>query len=39
MEWFWVITGTIMLVPAIAIILIKPYETKNKELEQIEART
>jgi len=39
MEWFWVIAGAIMLVPAVCIILLKPYETKNKELEEIEART
>jgi len=38
MEWFWVITGAIMIIPAVSIILIKPYETKNKELEEIEYR-
>jgi len=39
MEWFWVITGAIMIIPAVAIVLIKPYETQNKELEEIEKRT
>ena len=38
MEWFWVITGAIMIIPAVSLILIKPYETKNKELEEIEYR-
>jgi MFS family permease len=38
MEWFWVITGAIMIIPAVSLLLIKPYETKNKELEEIECR-
>ncbi len=38
MEWFWVITGAIMIIPAVSLILIKPYETKNKELEEIDSR-
>jgi len=38
MEWFWVITGAIMIIPAVTLMLIKPYETKNKDLEEIEYR-
>jgi MFS family permease len=38
MEWFWVVTGAIMIIPAVSLLLIKPYETKNKELEEIEYR-
>lgn len=38
MEWFWVVTGAIMIIPAVSLFLIKPYETKNKELEEIENR-
>ncbi len=38
MEWFWVVTGAIMIIPAVSILIIKPYETKNKELEEIEFR-
>jgi MFS family permease len=38
MEWFWVVTGAIMIIPAVSLMLIKPYETKNKELEEIEYR-
>jgi MFS family permease len=38
MEWFWVVTGAIMIIPAVSLFLIKPYETMNKELEEIEHR-
>jgi len=38
MEWFWVIAGAIMIIPAVSLMLIKPYETRNKELEEIEYR-
>lgn len=38
MEWFWVVTGAIMIIPAVSLFLIKPYETMNKELEEIEYR-
>jgi MFS family permease len=36
MDWFWVITGLIMLIPIGVILLFNPYETKTKELEEIE---
>jgi MFS family permease len=36
MDWFWVITGLIMLIPIGIILLFNPYETKTKELEEIE---
>ena len=38
MDWFWVITGLIMLIPIGVILLFNPYETKTKELEEIELR-
>jgi SP family sugar porter-like MFS transporter len=38
MEWFWVIAGLIMIIPIIIVFLFHPYETKNKELEIIEAQ-
>jgi len=38
MEWFWVVAGAIMIIPAVSLMLIKPYETRNKELEEIEYR-
>jgi MFS family permease len=38
MEWFYVITGLIMIIPAISILIIQPYETKSKALEDIEKR-
>jgi hypothetical protein len=38
MEWFWVIAGAIMLLPAATILLFNPYETKTRELEEIEAQ-
>lgn len=39
MDWFWVITGAILLVPAASLRLIKSYETKRQQLEEIEKRT
>ena len=39
MDWFWVITGAIILIPAAALWILKPYETKQQQLEEIEKRT
>lgn len=36
MEWFWVITGSLMLVPVAIILFSNPQETKTMELEEIE---
>jgi MFS family permease len=36
MEWFWVITGLIMLIPIGIILVANPYETKVRHLEEIE---
>jgi putative MFS transporter len=38
MEWFWVVAGVIITVPIGIILLLNPYETKTKELEEIELR-
>jgi len=38
MEWFWVCAGLVMAAPAIIVFLFNPYETKTRELEEIEAR-
>jgi MFS family permease len=38
MDWFWVVNGAIMLVPIAILLLFNPYETKTKELEEIELR-
>ena len=38
MEWFWVITGAIMLLPVAIILLFNPYETKTRRLEEIETQ-
>ncbi|HSJ52475.1 MAG TPA: MFS transporter, partial [Anaerolineae bacterium] len=38
MDWFWVITGLIMLIPIGIILLSRPYETSAQELEEIEMR-
>jgi MFS family permease len=38
MEWFWVVTGLVMLIPIGIILLSNPYETKTRELEEIELR-
>lgn len=37
MDWFWVATGLIMVIPIVIILLFNPYETKTKELEEIES--
>jgi MFS family permease len=38
MDWFWVVNGAIMLVPIAIVLLFNPYETKTRELEEIELR-
>jgi MFS family permease len=38
MDWFWVVTGAIMVIPIGIVLLLKPYETRDKELEEIELR-
>ena len=38
MIWFWVVAGLVMLVPIGIVLLFNPYETKTKELEEIELR-
>jgi MFS family permease len=38
MDWFWVITGLLMLIPIILVFLFHPYETRRKELEEIEEK-
>jgi MFS family permease len=38
MDWFWVVTGAIMTIPIGIVLLLKPYETRDKELEEIELR-
>lgn len=38
MEWYWVFTGGIMVVPILIIKLFHPYETRLKELEEIETK-
>jgi len=35
MEWFWVAAAGIVLIPIAIILVINPYETKTKELEDI----
>ena len=35
MEWFWVAAAGIVLVPIAIILIINPYETRTKELEDI----
>ncbi len=35
MEWFWVTAAGIVLIPIAIILIINPYETKTKELEEI----
>ncbi|NLE45526.1 MAG: aromatic acid/H+ symport family MFS transporter [Chloroflexi bacterium] len=37
MEWFWVVAGAVMLLPIGIVLLLKPYETRVMELEEIEA--
>ena len=36
MDWFWVVAGAVMLLPVGLILLFNPYETKTRELEEIE---
>jgi MFS family permease len=36
MEWFWVVGGLLMVLAIIIVLLFHPYETKVKELEEIE---
>jgi MFS family permease len=36
MEWFWVVGGLLMIFAVIVVVLFHPYETKVKELEEIE---
>jgi MFS family permease len=38
MDWYWVVTGLMMLLPILIVLLFKPYETYRVELEEIEAR-
>ena len=35
MEWFWVTAAGIVLIPIAIILIINPYETRTKELEEI----
>jgi MFS family permease len=36
MEGFWLVAAAVVLVPAVIIWLVNPYETKTRELEEIE---
>jgi MFS family permease len=36
MEWFWVVTAAVILLPIGIILLFNPYETKSRPLEEIE---
>jgi MFS family permease len=36
MDWFWLITGSLMIIPIVLVFLFHPYETRRKELEEIE---
>jgi MFS family permease len=38
MEWFWVVAGLVMLLPIGIVLLLQPYETSTKELEEIEVQ-
>lgn len=38
MEWFWVLGGLLMSIPIVLVFLFHPYETKIKELEEIEEK-
>lgn len=38
MEWFWVAAAVIILIPIAIIMIANPYETKTRELEEIEHR-
>lgn len=37
MEWFWVVAAGIMLLPIGILYVLKPFETKTRELEEIES--
>ena len=37
MDWYWFIAGLIMLLPVAVILIFRPYETKRRTLEEIEA--
>jgi len=36
MEWFWVVAAVIVLIPIGIVYAFNPYETKTRELEEIE---
>jgi hypothetical protein len=36
MEWFWVAAAVVILIPIAIIVIANPYETKTRELEEIE---
>jgi len=36
MEWFWVVGGLLMVLSIVIVVLFHPYETRVKELEEIE---
>jgi MFS family permease len=38
MDWFWIITGLLMIIPILLVFLFHPYETRTKELEVIETQ-
>lgn len=38
MELFWLVAGLIMLLPIVIIFLLRPFETKTQELEEIAER-
>jgi MFS family permease len=38
MEWFWAVGGLLMIIPIVLVLLFHPYETRTKELEEIEEK-
>jgi MFS family permease len=38
MQWFWIAAGLIMIIPIIIVFLFHPFETRTKELEDIEIK-
>jgi len=38
MDWYWVIAGAIMFIPIAIVLILKPYETRVQQLEEIELR-
>jgi MFS family permease len=38
MDWYWVFTGAIVLIPIAIVLIVKPYETRTQRLEDIESR-